>query len=170
MRGYLRTVAVAAITAGLVQTLSAAQSSPVLTRVRPLDARAEGLLVEAWHRSATVRDLITALNVSDLIVHVQTRSSRVEHRGVLRWGTCAKGARYVRLVIAAPALPDRQIPALAHELQHAVEVSRAPEVRDARKLADLFRRIGWNWDRGLYETEAALEIESRVRREIRVLR
>lgn len=66
-----------------------------------------------------------------------------------------------------PARPDEKLlPLLAHELQHAVEAlkSRTP---DRSSLEPFFRRIAaFRHVRG-YETAAALEVQSRVRRELR---
>jgi len=65
-----------------------------------------------------------------------------------------------------PGLRQDVLPALAHELQHAVEIAQAPEARDAQALEALMRRIGWCRGGRLFETGAALAIEARVRLEL----
>jgi hypothetical protein len=59
---------------------------------------------------------------------------------------------------------------LAHELQHAVEIADAPEVRGDQTLAELYRRIGrlhLDADHTCqWETEAAIEVYDKVVQEI----
>jgi len=80
----------------------------------------------------------------------------------------AQGYRYLRVSVKVTGRRRIGIPALAHELQHAVEIAQAGDVRDERTLADLFRRIGWQSERrvSVFETEAARVVEERVRREL----
>ena len=55
---------------------------------------------------------------------------------------------------------------LAHELQHAVELADAPEVRDDEGVRQLYRRIGSASDPDHFETAAARRIERAVRMEV----
>jgi hypothetical protein len=58
------------------------------------------------------------------------------------------------------------IPWFAHELQHAIEVAQAPEVTDARSLAQLYRRIGWEGQAGRFESNRARAIGNLVRNQL----
>ena len=60
---------------------------------------------------------------------------------------------------------DRLIAVLAHELQHAIE-ALGSGVPDGGSLEPFFRRIGFRRVRD-FETPAAVEIQSRVARELR---
>jgi hypothetical protein len=66
--------------------------------------------------------------------------------------------------------PDREIAALAHELQHAIEVAEA-DVVDAASMAALFRRIGYvklNSGRAIiYETHLARQVGDQVLEQVR---
>ena len=59
-----------------------------------------------------------------------------------------------------------RIALLGHELQHALEVTASPEVRDSGGLETLYRRIGWEWMRGQFETRAAQVMGNRVRAQL----
>ena len=59
-----------------------------------------------------------------------------------------------------------QIALLGHELQHALEVASAPEVRDASGMAQLYRRIGWEGQKDHFESEAAKSVAQKVRTQL----
>jgi hypothetical protein len=61
---------------------------------------------------------------------------------------------------------DRPIFILAHELQHAIEVLEAPHVSTEHDVDQLFERIGFHASAGDVETQAALDVERAVRREL----
>ncbi len=52
----------------------------------------------------------------------------------------------------------QQVAWLAHELQHALEVAAATEVRDVEGLRRLFARIGTDLGNGQFETDAAVAV------------
>jgi predicted DNA-binding transcriptional regulator YafY len=56
---------------------------------------------------------------------------------------------------------------LGHELQHAMEIAAAPDVRDTVTLRALYLRIGYErTNGGYYETDAALEVGRQVSAEV----
>jgi hypothetical protein len=56
---------------------------------------------------------------------------------------------------------------LAHELQHAVEVAGAPEVRSGAQMAALMKRIGRSREAGRqFETDGAIECGRQAGREL----
>jgi hypothetical protein len=71
--------------------------------------------------------------------------------------------------ISPQGAENRLIALLAHELQHAVEVVHAPEVRDARSLEQMFSRLAIGFgcdDSTCYETQAARDVEHAVGEEL----
>jgi len=56
---------------------------------------------------------------------------------------------------------------LGHELQHAIEVASAPEIRSQKTLEDYYRAHGVpGATESTYETDAAHRTEFRVREEV----
>jgi hypothetical protein len=75
--------------------------------------------------------------------------------------------RYVRVTLHRMTSSDNLIELLGHELQHAVEIAQAPEVRDPDTMRALYNRIGFNRRAAThFETALAREIATRVRAEV----
>jgi hypothetical protein len=108
-------------------------------RVRAMDARAGALLAEGAARSATFRQLVERIEQSDLLVYVKV--ARLDHRGKVQFVAATPSCRVLSVTVRVPGLLD-DLPYLAHELQHAVEIASAPEVRDEAGLLLLYQRIG----------------------------
>jgi hypothetical protein len=142
-----------------------------VTRVRTNDVSSAGLLKEAVRRSATIRKLLAELETSDVLVVVATWNERGE-RGLTQLAVAASGVRVLIVRVTMFLIVEEQIAVLGHELQHAYEISAAPEVTSDEALRRLFDRIGdrtsWSGDR--FETAAARDIERRVLEEVRLVR
>ena len=109
-------------------------------RVRPLGAVARMLLDDGAARSETFAHLLETIGRSDLIVYVATGFLQAPGRLDL---ACAKpGVRFLRITVNVPDAEPNLIGALAHELQHAVEIAGAPGVTDAASLARHYREHG----------------------------
>jgi hypothetical protein len=136
-------------------------------RVRATDARLRSLVAEGLHRSRTFAALVTALNRTDVIVYIESVM-------VLPKGTMGRLAlmppagefRYLRVQIRADLARREAIALIGHELQHAMEIARATEVRDASSMIKLYERIGHASGEHAYDTEAAQDTGRIVRREI----
>jgi hypothetical protein len=78
----------------------------------------------------------------------------------------AAGPRRVLRIIVNPRWFHgcEMVGAIAHELQHAMEVLKNPNVRTTTSLFRLFERIGPT-SSGTFETKEALEMERVVGRE-----
>jgi hypothetical protein len=139
-------------------------------RVRPQDARLVDVLRAGVARSATFRALVNRLEAGNVIVYVSlSQTLKSSLAGKLTWMTSAGGFRYVKATINAEQSADQMIATLAHELQHALEVSDDDSVTDQRSLIALYKRIGRPSYSGLaaaWETEAAQDTAFRVRREL----
>lgn len=140
--------------------------------VRASEPRILALIDAGISRSPAFRSLVAALDESDVIVYVEPKLARRNLGGYLRHHVVARGEyRYLRIAIEMQGSPGRLIPLLAHELQHALEIARSPEARDAQRLQDVFVRsdIGCGGST-CYETRAAIEVQSIVGRELTVLK
>lgn len=139
------------------------------SHIRAFTPGAAELLRAASAESSIFRDLLDRLEATDLVVYLteMTTWSRSAPQAQLAFVTTAEKTRYVLIRIDGLRLShvDR-ISALGHELQHALEVAADPTVRDSAGLAALYRRIGWEAQRGRFETSAAREVGTRVRREL----
>lgn len=139
------------------------------THTRPMSPAARELLQVATHRSPLVRDFLTQLERSDVIVlfMASNEPANASRRAHMRFLVAAGNFRYVVVqlyVMDAP--PIMQIPKVAHELQHALEFAAAPEVRDVAGFARLFARIGWHAGPHCFETVAARQAEQRALEEL----
>lgn len=132
--------------------------------VRPASAFVRDVLEAASVQSATVRELVDELTRSDVFVYVQFGlDSTHERHGRTSLLAATEHGRYLRVFINATLTPGRRLEVLAHELQHALEIARAPEVRDEATLFGFLSEIGWSVGPSSFETQAALDIERRVR-------
>jgi hypothetical protein len=90
-------------------------------------------------------------------------------RAATRLVAATDSARYLRVVIGAMTHPADRGALLAHELQHALEIGSAREVRDVSTQRRLNERIGEDRPaRFAFETAAARDEAQRVQREMTV--
>jgi hypothetical protein len=160
---------------GLGLSLAVQQNAPI-QHVRSSEAWILALINAGLARSATFRQLVDMLNESDVIVYIEaqvTRESRQIHREsldayLIHHVVDQGGYRYLRIGVGARGAKRRLIGVLAHELQHAVEITRAPEVRDDEKLENFFSRasLSFNCAGTCYETQEAKDIQRRVNEEL----
>jgi hypothetical protein len=138
-------------------------------RVRPQNPRLTDLLRTGVARSATFRELVNRLESGNVIVYLTTSPLRSNLAGKLTWMTKAGNFRYLKATLNIEQSADQMIATLAHELQHALEVSEEQEVTDQRSLLALYQRIGRPNRSGLleaWETQAAQDAGIQVRREL----
>lgn len=149
--------------------------------IRSVGPIAAGFVNEGRERSSTFRKLVEELESSDWIVFVQRGSCRLA--GVtgclLHQVGRYNSLRYLRVVVSEPfGSDDETIATIGHELQHAVEVVRAPGISDAGDIRQLYRRIGFVSVRRrvagetgeVYETRNAIRVGATVLRELRANR
>ena len=122
-------------------------------RVRPVGDKANQLLREGTARSAAFAALLDTLERSDLIIYITTGGAPGPNHLRL---ACATGtARFVRIAINAQNAETHLIAGLAHELQHAVEVANAPDVRDDATLVQYYEQHGQEVSSGRFCTREA---------------
>ncbi len=149
--------------------MSALDPDPVSRdpRVRGVSVHETRLIAELLACSETARALVAEIEASDLIVYVQFTPEQPAGRGATRLAVASPIYRYLRIVLGARTHPKDRPPLLAHELQHAVEIGRARDVRDDDGLRRLYGEIGEDpHARTGFETAAAREVAARVHREI----
>ena len=143
---------------------SLADSVPQVRGASPRETR---VIEHLLGRSATARALVSELESSDVIVYVELAPNEAGGRAATRFVTTTASHRFLRIVIGAMTPPYERGPLLAHELQHAVEIAREPDVRDDDGMRRLYLRIGEDRAaRASFETAAARATGLRVRREL----
>lgn len=152
-----------------VSSSQAADQSSSDPHVRTLEPCRSTLVEEAAQQSPTVRALVDTLEQSDLVVYVRcvffkdsTLTGRLAFLGAVA------DLRYVVVEVRFHEQSSAQIATLGHELQHAVEVSEAPSIRDPLTMAAHYRKIGIAIGRHplIFETAAARAIAERVHKEV----
>lgn len=149
-------------------------------RLHAMSPVARQLIREGISGSPTLRALVREIAVSDVIVLVETAPRKPASHGgrasvaetplghaSLRYLGSSPLARFV-LVWVDETWRTRplQVALLAHELQHVVEIARAPSVRSPEDLAAHYRRIGHEVVHHRFETRAAMDVEWMVEREL----
>lgn len=142
-------------------------------RVRPETSEIASLLEDLVQRSPTARNLLIAIEHSDIVVYVRHRifaeSTLNGRTGFVR---SEMPTRFLIIEIGCPRSRLEQLVTLGHELQHAAEVAADPTVADPRALAQYFDRIGVRTIStaaaagATFETAAAQIVETRVRQEL----
>ena len=141
---------------------------PRLRGASPGESR---MIENTLQRSPTARALADRIEASDLIVYVQLTIDLPAGRAATRLVAATDSYRYLRVVIGAMTHPADRGALLAHELQHALEIGSAREVRDVSTLRRLYERIGEDRHaRFAFETAAARDVAQRVQREMTVPR
>ncbi len=139
--------------------------------VRTDNPRIREVLSYAARHSGSFRELLATLELFDRTVYVEEGHCRHhEQHGCLQLMATPPGRNL--LVQIDPRQPIEVVVAqLAHELYHAVEVGRAPEVTDAASLRALYQEIGehacLDESDDCWETRAASAFEALVLRELK---
>jgi hypothetical protein len=136
------------------------------SNVRGTGKLAKKLIASATEHSPTVEYLIRRLNESDVFVYVTVTQIDIPTAKTVLLA-CPGPYRYLHVSINATLPPEERLVLLGHELQHALEIADAPEVRDNLTMAALFKRIGWRAGApNKFETHLAQAMGARVRRDL----
>ena len=124
--------------------------------------------LDGTRRSYTFARILEAIEEMDLIVYIVSNTQMpATLAGRLMVVPAAHEQRYVRIEVARQGTTEETIATIAHELQHAMEVASAPEVRDDEGLAALYKRIGHGvGGKHAYDTAAARDVGRTVRSEL----
>jgi hypothetical protein len=149
-------------TVSLLVAVTAASAQSVRTD----EPRLRALFERGLERSATFQSLVSVLSASDVIAYVTTRPMRDAMGGYTSHTiTVGGGHRYVRIAINPRGADRLRVAVIAHELQHAIEIARAPDVGRSRTAAQLWTAIGLPRlcpFEDCYETVAAMTVQRTV--------
>jgi len=158
-------------TPGLISAARAVRSDdPLLASVRSDNGRILEVLAYAIQKSPSFRDLLATLNLFDRTVYIEEG-----HCGRGREHACVQvmptpGGRNLLVHVNPRLQSDLVVAQLAHELYHAIEIAREPDVVDSASLRALYQRIGersCSYDSDdCWETRAAVAFEALVRRQL----
>lgn len=138
--------------------------------MRGLEPRVQKLIERGVSISATFRRLVEELNASDVMAHVRHQRMPDGFRGYLVHRVReANGLRYLHIAVDSRGAEARVIGLIAHELQHALEVARTPEVGRLRHIDEFFASIADQGCRSAkcFETSAAVGVQEAMLRELR---
>lgn len=162
----VRSSMVAIITAAALLVSSHVRSTdPVIGQ-----ALAEGLL-----RSTVIRRLVDAIDASDVIVYLARGDCPRPAMACLMVASGGPDVRHLRINFRLPVglgTPggwhrDDLSVAIAHELQHAVEIAAWPEVVDGATLQAAYTRRGLDRGGAHLDTDAAIRAGADRRAELR---
>jgi hypothetical protein len=124
----------------------------------------------ALRRSPSFGHLVATLELLDPVVYVdEGECKHRELRGCLQL-VSTPGSRNLMVRIDPRQPIDAVVAQLAHELYHALEIAREPDVVDAASLRDFYSRIGERRcphdPYECWESRAAVAFEALVMREI----
>jgi hypothetical protein len=141
---------------------------PQDSHIRTTERKVTILVDLGLARSATFRQLVDQLNASDVVVYVALKQTRDGLGAYLSHDVAvAGGRRYLHIAIETLGTDRHIVARLGHELQHAVEVAQAPNVRDAAGLERLFSQLDIrSVCNGCFETAAALKVQAAVEAEM----
>jgi len=147
-----------------------AATTPVPTQIRTADCVTASLLIDGLARSTTLRRLVDRIGTLNGIVYITSGyvfqpGTRHPLPGALQHRVVVAGSHRLLWITLAPALGNRAVETLGHELQHAVEVLESDAMSDAAITA-LFERIGMHAGSYVTETEAALTAGRAVAKEL----
>ncbi len=157
-----------ALTPGLESPAPSAPADPMGPRVRALDARAREWIRVGTTQSRTFRALLARLASSDLILYIEIVDGIIGgSAGRLYFVTATPSVRYLRIELVAQGNVREMVALVGHELQHAVEIANARQVRDRQALALLYLGMDENTlSRFRFDSVAARVTEERVRSEV----
>ena len=150
--------------------LAGAQTVPAAApHVRAVSPRLAASVSTLRDHSPTFAALLAQLDASDVIVHVidgfQPCASGA--KACLTFVDSSGGYRYLRVMITKQESEIDVRRHLAHELQHAVEIAQAPQIRDAAGLRAFCLSSGFGWRSADHcETHAAQTVAFRVEHEL----
>lgn len=125
------------------------------------------LIDEARDHSPTFQRQLETLEQSDVIVYFEAAPHmEARLRGRVHFMGASGGFRYLRIQVRTSLGRYDIIASIAHELQHAIEISCHPEVVSEAGLAALYRRIGDEHEWCMFETEEAVQAGKAVRTEL----
>jgi hypothetical protein len=156
---------------GAMQAADPQPPSP-FRNFRTSDPGIRSAISACYGYSLTCHQLIDEIESSSTFVYLMRGQCLLGQGGsCLRFIAASPEARYLHVVLDKALFRNDLLSVTAHELQHVVEVVRAPHVVDVASFRSLFARIGFflrgSGMRESWETEEAQRIASVVSKEVR---
>jgi hypothetical protein len=169
--GSCATTILVLFASGTMQAADGLPPSP-FRNFRTSDAEIRSAISACYGYSLTCHQLIDEIESSSTFVYLSRGQCLPGQVGsCLRFSAASPEARYLHVVLESDLTPDCLLRVTAHELQHVVEVVRAPHVADLASFRLLFARIGFflrgSGMREDWETEEAQRIASVVSKEVK---
>lgn len=146
---------------------------PKYCQVRTTDHRISAAVEIGLRDSATFRDLVDRINVSDVVVYVTADPSELPPGldGRLTFLSATGGFRYVVVRVNAKLPAARLVSLLGHELQHAREIADTDAIVDASSMARAYAtQLGYHnrqsSDGQMFDSVAAVHAGERVLKEL----
>ncbi len=140
------------------------RSAHIRTKYSSLHA----LVDDGRRQSPAFERLVERLDESDVVVYLECGTLPPGRGGELGFLGVASGTRYLKVTLACALRPETLTWLMGHELQHAVEIARAPEVVDVNAMRQLYRRIGvdvlGNGQR--FDTQEAINAGTLIRQQL----
>jgi hypothetical protein len=152
----------------VVPHAAAAQTAP---HMRVLDRDLKALLERGVTQSPTLNALVAEIEATPLLVFVECGIRLPSGVGArTNFVTSVGETRLVRVAVDCSLTHRWQVSLLAHEIQHALEIGRRPEVLDVDAMESLYESIGFPTVRDgstrHFETEAAIAVQRAVNEEL----
>ena len=152
----------------VVATPATAQGTQHL---RVLDRDLKALLDRGATQSPTLNTLVEEVEATPLLVFVECWLKLPSGVGArTNFVTSVARTRLVRIAIDCSLTNRWQVSLLAHEIQHALEIGRRPEVVDVDAMELLYENIGFPTVRDgsmrHFETDAAIAVQRAVSDEL----
>jgi hypothetical protein len=160
----------ACLAASLVtsQSLQGARPDREPPHIRFHNDRISEVFRYALKKSPAFEDLVTTLESQDRVVYIE--EGRCPHQDV---SSCLQlmlttSGRNIQIRVDPRQAINLVVARLAHELYHASEIAREPDVIDTASLRALYERIGYrnkacfNRPQDCWETRAAVVFETLV--------
>jgi hypothetical protein len=147
------------------QQTNSGEPSRSATHIRSLNQFVTEALHEGLAKSPALRALVAELEASNVILYLEEGHCPKSAACTMIATTPDRRVRLLRVnfVLRTPqgasvflCHRDRLIAQIGHELQHAVEIARNPEVVDEATLAALYIRIGHQNRSNGYESDEAI--------------
>jgi hypothetical protein len=136
-------------------------------RVRGSSPAISQAIEQAFDRSATFRDLVAAINSTDGIVYVHHGQCGRNVLACLLLTVTQAGPNRILHIRVDPRRTGRDLMvSIGHELKHAVELLDEPRVVDSNTAHNFYQRSA-AIERYNFETQAAIEIELKVDKDLR---
>jgi hypothetical protein len=144
----------------MVMVLAAATETHAAGRVGAADPGLAALIADTTGRSATLRQMIEAIDASDGLVYVV--------RG-LDFLSVAGPYRYLLITLDDRGADAQAMASLGHELRHVLEVLAEPAVTSKATMYHFYHGMALRRGNG-FETKAAILAGDMVREELRKAR